>query len=347
MIPERGQRSADGKRRAALTVGVAAAVLLIAYPLRYVLLPFALAGGLAFATAPAVRWLKRRLRFPHVVAVLAVFTPVCAACAALSYWISAALVRQTKELAADGPAVLSRVLHDVMGGDPGQADALARQVWQRFGESLTPSADAAVLVGAAFALLMGGVLTIVLYFYFLYDSERLAGGALWLVPPDWREPVRSLASQVRPMLRRYVVGLVVVVAFTSAASWLWLGPTMGVPNAELLAIVTGLLELIPVIGPIASAALVSGAALSKGGVPALLMFLIFYIVLRLVIDQGVGPLILGRAARLHPVVILFVFLVGGVLYGPLGVLLAVPFAAAVKIVLTVYYDEVEAKSRQT
>jgi len=116
-----------------------------------------------------------------------------------------------------------------------QSDAQARQVWQRLGESLTPSADAAVLVGASLALLMGGVLTVVLYFYFLYDPERLAPGALWLVPPRRREPVRSLASRVRPMLRRYVVGLVVVAAFTSAASWLWLGPMTGVPNAELLA----------------------------------------------------------------------------------------------------------------
>ena len=188
MIPERGERSADDRRRVAVAVSVAATVLLIAYPLRYVLLPFALAGGLAFATAPAVRWLKRRLRFPHVAAVLAVFTPVCATSPRLAYWISMALIRQTKELAVDGPAILSRVLHDVMGGEPGQADALARQVWQRFGESLSPSADAAALVGAAFALLMGGVLTIVLYFYFLFDSERLAGGALWLVPPGRASP---------------------------------------------------------------------------------------------------------------------------------------------------------------
>ena len=346
MIPVRGERSADGRRRAALTVAAAAAALLIAYPLRYVLLPFAVAGGLAFATTPAVRWLKRRLHFPHVAAVLTVFLPVTAACTALAYWVSTALVRQAKELADDGPAVLGRILHDVMGGDPGRVDALAQQVWQRFGESLTQSADATALVGAAFALLMGGVLTIVLYFYFLYDSERLADGALWLVPPDWREPVRSLALRVRPMLRRYVVGLVVVVAFTSAASWVWLGPMMGVPNAELLALTTGLLELIPVVGPIASAALVSGAALSRGGVPALLAFLVFYIVLRLVIDQGVGPLVLGKAARLHPVVVLLAFLAGGALYGPLGVLLAVPFAAAVKMALAAHYENIEGKNTQ-
>ncbi len=329
----------DARPRIVTAFAVAAAVLLVAYPLRYVLLPFAVAGGLAFATSPAVGWLRRRLRFPRVAAVLAVFVPVTTACAALAYWICTTLVRQAKELADDGPAVLGRLLHAVMGGDPGRADALARQVWQRVGENLTQYADAAALVGAAFALLMAGVLTVVLYFYFLYDSERLAGGALWLVPPAWRERVRSMALRVRPMLRRYVVGLVVVVAFTSAASWVWLAPIMGVPHAELLAVTTGLLELIPVAGPIASAALVSTAALARGGVPALLAFLVFYVILRLLIDQVVGPVILGRAARLHPVVVLFAFLAGGALYGALGVLLAVPFAAAVKMVLTEYYEE--------
>ena len=74
------------------------------------------------------------------------------------------------------------------------------------------------------------------------------------------------------MLRRYVIGLVVVVAFTSAASWVWLSPVMRVPHAELLALTTGVLELIPVVGPIGSAAVVSGAALDRGGVSALLAY---------------------------------------------------------------------------
>ncbi len=70
----------------------------------------------------------------------------------------------------------------------------------------------------------------------------------------------------------------------------------------------------------------------------LLLFLAFYIALRLSIDQVVGPLVLGRAVELHPVVIIFAFLAGGVLFGALGVLLAVPFAAAIKTVLSVYYE---------
>ncbi len=65
----------------------------------------------------------------------------------------------------------------------------------------------------------------------------------------------------------------------------------------------------------------------------------FAIALRLSIDQIVGPLVLGRAAQLHPVVIIFAFLTGAALFGIIGLLLAVPFAAAIKIVLMMYYAE--------
>ncbi len=190
---------------------------------------------------------------------------------------------------------------------------------------------------------MGGVLTIVLYFFFLYDAGRLLRGALWLVPPGRREQARSLTLRVRPVLWRYFAGTGLVVLFTAAASWTGLALMLGLPHAEFLALATGLLELVPVIGPVASAVLVSGAAAGKGGARRCSRFLVFYIVLRLVIDQVVGPLILGRAVRLHPAVILFALLAGGALYGPLGVFVAVPAAAAGKSSLSAYYDEPEAK----
>ncbi|HEV2549021.1 MAG TPA: AI-2E family transporter [Stellaceae bacterium] len=68
-------------------------------------------------------------------------------------------------------------------------------------------------------------------------------------------------------------------------------------------------------------------------------------VLRVSIDQLVGPLVLGRMARLHPVVIIFAFLSGAVLFGVIGLLLAVPVAASIKIVLTTYCAEPADESR--
>jgi predicted PurR-regulated permease PerM len=61
-------------------------------------------------------------------------------------------------------------------------------------------------------------------------------------------------------------------------------------------------------------------------------------VFRVVIDRLIGPVILGRAVSLHPVVVIFALLAGGLVLGMAGILLAVPVAASVKIVLDYYYS---------
>src|SRR5439155_26707689 len=110
------------------------------------------------------------------------------------------------------------------------------------------------------------------------------------------------------------------------------------PNAILLSILTGILELIPVLGPILSAAVLGIIALDQGSVWIAIGFACFALALRLSIDQLVGPLVLGRAVRLHQVVVIFAFFAGGVLFGALGVLLAIPVAAIIKIALKNHYE---------
>jgi predicted PurR-regulated permease PerM len=113
-----------------------------------------------------------------------------------------------------------------------------------------------------------------------------------------------------------------------------------VPDAVLLALMTGFFETIPVAGPAASAAIAGLAAIKSGtGIGAIIGYTIYAIALRLSIDQVIGPLVLGRAAKLHPVLIIFCFLSGGLLFGLTGVLLAVPVALAVKVLLAAAYAE--------
>jgi predicted PurR-regulated permease PerM len=101
----------------------------------------------------------------------------------------------------------------------------------------------------------------------------------------------------------------------------------------------GLLELIPVIGPIVSFILFGLLAVQQTGYGEVIGFGAFAFGLRLVIDQLVGPLVLGKAAEIPALVVIFAFLAGGTLYGMLGVVLAIPAAATIKIVLTNLYDE--------
>ena len=119
-----------------------------------------------------------------------------------------------------------------------------------------------------------------------------------------------------------------------------LGLFLGIPHAFLLALLTGFLEMIPVIGPGASALIAGLVALHYAtGIGPIIAYALYATALRISIDQLFGPLALGTAARLHPVLVIFCFLAGGVLFGMVGVIMAVPVALAVKVTLMLLYDE--------
>ena len=105
-----------------------------------------------------------------------------------------------------------------------------------------------------------------------------------------------------------------------------------------LAVIVGLLELIPTLGPILSTAVIGLIAIEQVSWESFIGFAIFATVLRFSIDQFVGPLVLGRALRLPAPAIILSFIAGGVLLGTLGILIAIPVAAAVKVILEDQYD---------
>jgi predicted PurR-regulated permease PerM len=191
----------------------------------------------------------------------------------------------------------------------------------------------------AVSALFGLVLTLVLTPYFMISGPRLAAGSIWLIPPERRQSVLVLLPKIVPALRRYLIGIVLVVAYTSVTAWIGFGPVFRLPDAALLAVTIGILEIVPVVGPLSSAALVGIVAAQQQSLEAAAVLVGFVIALRLSIDNLVGPLVLGHAARLHPVVVIAGFICGAMLFGVVGLLLAVPAAMCIKIALEHYYAE--------
>jgi len=142
------------------------------------------------------------------------------------------------------------------------------------------------------------------------------------------------------MLRRYFIGVIVIVAYAWVAAYVGLGLVLGIPHAVFLALLTGLLEMIPMIGPIAAAVIAGLVAVRYAtGIGPIIAYTVYAIALRVSIDQILAPIVLGSAARVHPVVIIFCFLAGGVLFGVVGIILAVPAALVVRTSLAILYDE--------
>ena len=328
---------------------VAAAVglsFLLAYPLRYVLLPFVAAGALAYVARPVISFLQKRWRFPRWAAALAPFLLLLNILAAIAYGIESLLGPQLVQVINNSQRVVQELLETMFKN-------LNIKDVQLFGQKIDASIAAARLIGAVkeavganallaigggIGALMGCVLTIAILAFLLFTGPQLARGTLWLVPPHLRTRVRALAMEIDPMLGSYLRGIFVIVVFATSVTYVVAGLIFHVPLAIFLSLAVGLLELIPVIGPVLSFVVFALVAVEQTSVAMIIGFGVFAIVLRLTIDQLVGPIVLGRAARIPAVVVIFAFLAGGALYGMLGVVLAIPVAATIKIVLTEIYE---------
>jgi predicted PurR-regulated permease PerM len=100
---------------------------------------------------------------------------------------------------------------------------------------------------------------------------------------------------------------------------------------------TGFLEILPLIGPAIATVLAAGVALAAHGPGVAIAVIIVYFVLRELEDNLVMPFVVGRAVELHPLVTIFAVLAGGQIAGIIGMLLAVPVTAAIKVILDFLY----------
>lgn len=262
----------------------------------------------------------------------------------LGYWLGGAVIQDLAQVIRQFPQLLHRLIDELVPvfsaviKQPIDPDLLANEIMSDL-TTVFGGAEALKFAGYGVAAIFGFVLTLVLLIYFLVSGKRVAAGILWLVPPEYRAGVERITTKILPMLWRYFVGLVAIISYTSSVAAIGFVLVFHLPHAPLLSITVGFLELIPVVGPAVSMALVCLIAIQQAGLLAVASLAGFAVALRLSIDQIVGPLVLGRAAHLHPVVIIFSFLSGAALFGIIGLLLAVPVAASIKIILSVYYSE--------
>jgi predicted PurR-regulated permease PerM len=331
------------------TIAALGAVIAFFYLVRSILLPFVLAGVVGYVATPAIEFATRRTHLPRLLWALLMFSFIVTL-AALLCWLSLPLFTQgASVIGGDLRETIERLVHQVLG------DNTVHLLGQSMNSTQIAEATVAMardwvgqngrLVGIALnsaAGVFGLFLTSVLLFYFLVAGPSMARGLLGLVPPSRRPLMVAAWSKIDPILKRYFIGVLIIVLYAAAAAYLGLGLILGIRHAALLALITGLFEMLPLIGPISAILIASFAALRAANSPwDLVGYAVFATTLRLSIDQWVGPLVLGRAARVHPVLIIFCFLAGGTLFGVSGIILAIPVVLIVRSLLAMFYQGME------
>ena len=341
-----GQRPVE--RASGLTVvAVIFAVVVFVYLIRSILFPFVMAGALAFLCTPLIDRLAARLRMPRVAAATLVFIVLVTAFGVLGYLVVPFLVDEVKGTITNMQGTIQHAIEGAVGsgkievlGQQTDAAQLTAQAMDALRRAVFQGDVIELVAGGGAAVILELFLTLVLLIFFLAGGPVIGRGMFALVPPRRRPFIGAIWARLSPVLFRYFAGVALVVLYASVAAYIGLGLFLHLKDAPVLAVVAGLAETVPVVGPLFSATLAGFAAIrSSHGYGDVIAYVVYATVLRISIDEFVGPLILGRAGRIHPTLIIFCSLTGAVLFNVVGVVLAIPVALTIKTVLAILYEE--------
>ena len=320
----------------------AIAALYVVYRAGDIVRPFVWAGVLAFVLLPVVGLLERRLSLPRTAAAAVVFLGLLAVIIGGGRILVPLAVDQVRDLQRTLPTLVANAQNTLAE----TADQVGLENLDELIVNFAGVTDVTQMVarGAVpFIVGLGHFLLellvfLIATFFLLRDAPRLLQWFRRVLPASQRNELIPLIAQVNTLLGRYVRGQMFLIGVMSTVTFVGLS-ILQVPFVLLLAIMTGVLEVIPIVGPITAGAIACLVAL---GHPApwglsqiwyVAIVAAMYTVLRHAEDYFVIPLVIGRIVKLHPAVVIFALLTGGALYGLLGVLVAVPVAATMRLIL--------------
>ncbi len=323
---------------------IVATLVVVGYLARPVLAPFVVGGLLAYILSPVVDRIQRRLRTRRVFVVAGMYLVILSLLGVGVWALGLRVVTEVRLLSRAGPDLVDAAYIRLLGNQPidivGQAiDPHVLAAWsnQRLTEILGEPIGA---IHAAERVLDGVLktfLAILVSFYLVWHGHRLDAYLLRFVPAERRAEVAIVAINIHEVLARYLRGQLFLIGLMATLTYLVLALGFHLPYALPIAIATGVLEVIPLLGPITAGSIAAVVALVHGGTGMMLWVIAAYFLLRQAEDQLVMPIVVGRAVDLHPLVTIFAVLVGAASVGVLGALLAVPIAAALRVLLEYLY----------
>lgn len=301
---------------------------------------------LALGIDPAVTWLEKH-KFPRPAAILVVLVGILAVFAGLVLAIIPVIADQVGNLIQQAPDLIDSIVKEkaleTWWSDNlfwlGTYDDGVKQVTGFFNDNLgniTTGVLTTVFTIATGAF--GGIIVLILTLYFVASLSSIKRGLYQLVPATKREKFIDISEQITQAVGRYVVGQVALgfangiltLIFLTILGWILGDP---IQYAALFAFLAFLFSLVPLVGTISGAVLITLGTWAFDGWPAVLVVGIYYLVYMQVEAYVISPTIMNRAVKVPGVVVVVAALAGGTLLGILGALVAIPVAAAILLIV--------------
>ncbi|OGF50156.1 MAG: hypothetical protein A2231_07740 [Candidatus Firestonebacteria bacterium RIFOXYA2_FULL_40_8] len=330
-----------------------AAVLLLVFWLKAVLLPFLIAFVLAYLLNPTVDYFEKK-GVKRVLVILSYFLVIFSVVTVLllvfiDFTAKEIMVLQKKLPYVSGK--IEKIIEEYSlkaekifpNSKPAELKSLLIENTQKLTAEISKSivgmfSNLINWISSAAGSLMNVLIVLFSLFYLLKDWKKIKGAVKKLAPASYHGMVEKLASSVSFQINRYIRGQIVVASAVGLITMLSLY-FLGFEYYFILGVITGLSNLIPVIGPFIGMCV--GTALSffihepfLNGVVKVLGVLLS---VQLLDNILISPLIIGKAVKIHPVTVLIVLSFGWYFLGILGMLISIPFYTTMKFVVAEIY----------
>jgi predicted PurR-regulated permease PerM len=323
-----------------LVVGISLAMWLLYRFSQIVLILFI---SIVFGTAirPAVRWLNLR-GISRQVGVIIVYCVLFFLVGGLVIWLLPLLTQQVEAITIDLPAYYadfrtgwltspSYILQQIALQMPVDATRIISGIQPQSGETVSSIAPLLAFVNILSRSLVTIIAVFIIAFCWTLDSERYIRSALLWLPPNQRERIRSVIGEIDEKLGGFLLGqgiLCLTIGILSLVAY----TVIGLPYALVLACIAGILEAVPVFGPILGAAPALMIALSTGPTETV------WVVIATVLIQGLEnyllvPRVMKHSVGVNSLLILLSMVAFTSLLGLPGAMLAIPMAAMIQLLV--------------
>jgi len=339
--------SLDPRRRRlylqiAFGLGSALVAVLVLYLIRDVLGAFVLGAAIAFLIQPAIHRLTE-LGLPRILAIVLIFVAILLALAGIVLLVLPLFIGEVGQLQSQAPSLATEAQRRIteLQGSPVSIFGInvnlassVETVSSHLRDYLFGQFGNAVSIGlTALTTVLQILLMFVAAFLLALDAHSVRRVLRRLVPNDYRNDFDQIWRRVRRML---YAGLIGILSGIGCAA-------LGLPDAVALGLIAGITAIIPYLGPFIGALPAVLVGLASGGPFKALLVVGLYFVVSNVILNFVYPKVMGDAVRLPPLLVIVALIAGFSWAGILGMFVAVPLAATLRIVFDHIYPRLYEK----
>lgn len=311
---------------------------------RTITLSILVAAMLAYFLNPMVKSVRKRLKISDTLAILTVFLIVILIFLILGFTVFPKTISDIKNLIIKFPEYYKQTLesindffnqYELFKGINLDNELIIDNISKIYKKQTANAGN--LLVNSAknvMSFVFSLVLTPIFAFYFLKDKDKIKEKFKAMIPEARKERLIRLFSNIHNDMTKYIIGKIKMAIIVGFATFIML-LALGVEFSFVIGIITCVADIVPYVGPLMGLIPAFVFAFIDSPIKALWIF-VLYILIQWVENNIVGPKILSKETGFHPIVVLFLLILGAALFGFLGMILSVPIALVIKTVYNEY-----------